>query len=186
MEQALRMFIWSITSLVVYGVVSWSWKAGAEETTGVRFPKVEASNLDKRQLHLPGDFEGDRNLLLVAFERHQQKDVDTWLREMKGFEELDPNFRYYELPTIERPNVLTRWFIDSGMRRGIPDRRARERTITLYLDKKLFCEALQIPDQKKIYEFLVNRNGEVLWRSDGLFDQTKSVSLRRAIGKDRA
>ena len=103
MEQALRMFIWSITSLVVYGVVSWSWKAGAEETTGVRFPKVEASNLDKRQLHLPGDFEGDRNLLLVAFERHQQKDVDTWLREMKGFEKLDPNFRYYELPTIERP-----------------------------------------------------------------------------------
>ena len=28
----------------------------------------------------------------------------------------------------------------------------------------------------------MNRNGEVLWRSDGLFDQTKSVNLRRAIG----
>jgi hypothetical protein len=132
---------------------------------------------------LPTDFEGDRNLLLVAFEREQQKDVDTWLREMKRFEELDPGFHYYELPTIQRPNAFTRWFIDTGMRRAIPDRKARERTITLYLDKKPFCDALLIRDQKKIYQFLVDRNGRVLWRSEGLFDESKGASLRSALGE---
>jgi len=107
------------------------------------------------------------------------------LREMKRFEELDPGFYYYELPTIQRPNAFTRWFIDTGMRRGIPDRKARERTITLYLEKKPFCDALLITDQKKIYAFLVDREGKVLWRSEGLFDETKGASLRSALGEHR-
>lgn len=149
------------------------------------FPPVTATNLEKRELSLPADFEGDRNLLLVAFEREQQKNVDTWLREMKRFEELDPSFRYYELPTIERTNAFVRWFIDGGMRRGIPDQKARERTITLYLDKKPFCDALLITDQKKIYAFLVDRAGNVLWKSEGDFDEAKGASLKGALAEHR-
>jgi hypothetical protein len=149
------------------------------------FPSVEASNLERRAFNLPADFEGERNLLLVAFEREQQKDVDTWLREMKRFESLDPDFHYYELPTIQRPGAFMRWFIDTGMRHGIPDRKARERTITLYLEKKPFLDAMLITDQKKIYAFLVDREGSVLWRSDGVYEETKGASLRIALGEHR-
>jgi len=155
----------------------------AEARLVARFPDVKASNLAKRELSLPADFEGDRNLLLVAFERDQQKDVDTWLREMGRFEELSPTFRYYELPTIQRPNAFMRWIIDSGMRSGIPDRKARERTITLYIDKKPFLESLLITGQKKIHAFLVDRSGGVLWRSEGVFDEEKGDSLRKALGE---
>ena len=120
---------------------------------GARFPRLIASNLEKRSLTLPDDFEGSRNLLLVAFQREQQQQVDTWLREMRRFEELDPEFRYYELPTIQSPNRLVRWFIDTGMRRGIPDLKARSRTITLYIDKQPFLKALGITDENRIYCF---------------------------------
>jgi hypothetical protein len=71
------------------------------------------------------------------------------------------------------------------MRHGIPDRNARERTITLYLDKAPFCAALHIADQTKIYAFLVDREGKVLWRSEGVFDETKGSSLRSALGDRR-
>ncbi|MDR3747630.1 MAG: hypothetical protein P4M04_05705 [Acidobacteriota bacterium] len=60
-------------------------------------------------------------------------------------------------------NPLTRWFIDSGMRRGIPDPNARARTITLYIDKKPFEQALQLPTEKTVYALLVDRSGKVLW-----------------------
>jgi hypothetical protein len=153
----------------------------AANQTTAHFPAVKASNLEKREFNLPADLEGERNLLLVAFEREQQKDVDTWLRAMPPFENVHSGFRFYELPTIERPMALTRWFIDSGMRRGIPDRKARERTITLYLDKKPFCDALQITNQKTIYAFLVDRKGEVLWQAQGVFDEAKGASLRSAL-----
>ena len=184
----MKILVWTIASLLVSVIASSKEGPGAaapENSPGAYLPSVKASNLEKRYFSLPADFEGDRNLLLVAFEREQQKDVDTWLREMKRFEELDPGFYYYELPTIQRPNAFTRWFIATGMRRGIPDRKARERTITLYLEKKPFCDALLITDQKKIYAFLVDREGKVLWRSEGLFDETKGASLRSALGEHR-
>jgi len=184
----MKFGVWMLVSVMTMLMANWidpALTAWAQQPARARFPKVQAFNLEKREFSLPADFEGERNLLLVAFEREQQKDIDTWLHEMKRFEELDPGLRYYELPTIERPNGLVRWFIDSGMRRGIPDRKARERTITLYLDKKPFCEALRITGQKKIYEFLVNREGEVLWQSDGVFDEKKAASLRDVLGAIR-
>jgi hypothetical protein len=146
-----------------------------------RFPRLIASNLEKRGFTLPDDLEGSRNLLLVAFQRDQQQQVDTWLREMKRFEKLDPEFRYYELPIIQSPNRLVRWFIDTGMRRGIPDQKARSRTITLYIDKQPFLKALGIADENRIYGFLVNRSGQVLWRAQGRFDDAKAVSLRECL-----
>jgi hypothetical protein len=184
----MKILVWTIASLLASLVASSKEGPGAaapENSPGAHFPSVKAANLEKRDFSLPADFEGDRNLLLVAFEREQQKDVDTWLREMKRFEEVDPGFHYYELPTIQRPNAFMRWFIDTGMRHGIADRKARERTITLYIDKKPFCDALLISDQKKIYQFLVDRKGKVLWRSEGLFDETKGASLRSALGEPK-
>ena len=183
-----RIVIFSVTLLLITafsGSAEGLWGSLAENIAGSRFPLVKASNLEKRVLNLPADFGGDRNLLLVAFERKQQKDVDTWLREMKRFEEFDPKFHYYELPTIQRPNSLMRWIIDNGMRRGIPDRKARERTITLYIDKLVFCDALQILDQKHIHVLLVNRTGDVLWRTEGLFDETKGEGLLSALKRSQ-
>lgn len=148
------------------------------------FPKLIASNLDKQTLSLPEDFAGDYNLLLIAFQREQQKNVDTWLHEMKRFE-WSPNFRYYELPTIGRLNPIARWFIDNGMRRGIPDREARARTITLYLDKLAFRKALNLPDERQIYAVLVNRSGRVLWRTEGDFDEAKAASLLNVLREDK-
>ena len=144
------------------------------------FPKLTATNLKKKTLTLPNDFAGERNLLLIAFEREQQKNVDTWLHELKRFEQ-SPGFQYYELPTIDRLNPIARWFIDSGMRRGIPDATARARTITLYLDKPAFRKALNLPDEKQIYAVLVDRAGCVLWRAQGDFDEAKASSLQEAL-----
>jgi|SRR5690349_5082126 hypothetical protein len=180
----MKAVIWTIAPLLAALIAVSEEGLGAtlpENSPASHFPSVKASNLEKRKFNLPADFEGERNLVLVAFEREQQKDVDTWLREMKRFEELDPGFQYYELPTIQRPNALTRWFIDSGMRHGIPDRKARERTITLYLEKEPFLDALLITDQKKIYALLVDREGNVLWRSEGVFDEAKGASLGSAL-----
>ena len=146
-----------------------------------QFPAVKASNLEGQQFSLPGDLKGDRNLVLIAFQREQQTQVDTWLKEMKRFQEADAGFQYYELPTISRLNPLTRWFIDTGMRRGIPDKTARERTITLYLDKKPFTDALQLPTENNIYALLVDRSGTVLWRAEGVFDESKGEGLRQAL-----
>lgn len=135
-------------------------------------------------MQLPEDFAGDRNLLLIAFRREQQKNVDTWLHEMTRFE-VSPGFRHYELPTIGRLNPFVRWFIDNGMRRGISDLNARSRTITLYVDKLSFRKVLRLPDEKRIYAILVDRTGRVVWRAEGDFDEAKGSSLLKALSQGK-
>ncbi len=147
----------------------------------MQFPSVKAANLLRRNVTLPADLEGDLNVLLVAFQRWQQDYIDTWLPFVQGLEAKVPGLRYYELPVIERLNVLARTFINEGMRAGIPDAKARERTITLYLDKASFRDALQLPHEGDIYVLLIDRGGRVLWRERGMFTREKGEALAAAV-----
>jgi hypothetical protein len=147
----------------------------------MKFPTVSGSNLQRRQLTLPQDLQGEQNLVLIAFQQWQQTQVDTWIPFARQLEEAYPAVRYYELPTIQRLNALARTFINEGMRAGIPGQVARERTITLYLDKKAFREALQLSGEDDIHVLLLDRQGRVLWRAEGAFTPDKGDSLASAI-----
>jgi hypothetical protein len=148
----------------------------------VLFPPVQGSNLARRQFHLPGDFEGERNLVLIAFQREQQFDVDTWSMPIKRLRDRYPDLRFYELPTIKRGNPVFRFWLDSAMRAGIPDRTVREQTITLYLDKEAFRSSLDLPSEETIYALLVDRQGRVLWRTEGPFTEAKGHELEQVLG----
>jgi hypothetical protein len=150
------------------------------------FPLVRGENLEGRAFTLPKDLEGVYNLLFIAFQREQQIDIDSWLPFAKQQVKEYPSLAYYELPTIYRGNPLFRWGLNTGMRIGIPDKKAREVTITLYLDKKAFRNALDIPDEERIYVLLVNNKGEVLWRIEGPFNEEKGRDLKQAIESQQA
>lgn len=147
----------------------------------MRLPAVSGSNLERQKLRLPEDLEGELNLVLIAFQQWQQRQVDTWLPLARGLEATHPALRYYELPTIQRLNALARTFINEGMRAGIPDPVARERTITLYVDKRAFREALGLRSEANIYALLLDRQGRVLWQAEGAWTAEKGESLAEAI-----
>ena len=145
------------------------------------FPQVAGSSLEGRRFQLPQDFEGKLNLAIVAFQRWHQDLVDTWVPLARRLRSAYPDFRYYELPTIWRMNPLFRWSIDAGMRAGIADRNARAATITLYLDKEPFRQALEIADEETIHLFLVDSAGRVWWRGAGRFSDEAGEALARAV-----
>jgi hypothetical protein len=147
----------------------------------MQFPAVIGSNLQRRKLDLPQDFEGELNLVLIAFQQWQQTQVDTWIPFARQLEGTHSGLRYYELPTIQRLNVLARTFINEGMRAGLPDPIVRERTITLYLDKNAFRQALQLPHEDDIYVLLLDHQGRVLWRAEGAFTPEKGDSLAAQV-----
>jgi len=158
----------------------------AESTTStasgvVFFPQVSGSNLEGEKFALPGDFGGEVNLAIVAFQRWHQELVDTWVPDAKKLKDAHRGFRYYELPTIYRGNPLFRMWLDKGMASGIPDLEARRVTITLYLDKPEFRAALGIADEKTIHLFLVDKAGKILWRGEGGRSDEQAASLCKAV-----
>lgn len=148
-----------------------------------RFPKITAENLNRRKFTLPDDLEGEVNLLLIPFQQIQQITVNTWIPKLEELSARYPAFRFYELPTISTGYRLARGFIDGGMRAGIAGEATRERTITLYLNKRDFRQKLDLPSEDTIYALLVDRQGEVLWRAEGEFDEAKGQTLEHAVEK---
>ncbi len=146
------------------------------------FPRVEGSNLEGRRFVLPADFEGELNLVFVAFRREQQADVDSWLPFIKDRKLSERGVRVYELPTLNRSYRIMRRMIDGGMARGIPERATREATITLYIDKGPFKRALQIDSEDRIIAVMVNKAGVVLWRVDGAFSELSGERLMEFLG----
>ncbi len=147
----------------------------------MRFPTVKASNLAGREFTLPSGLEGDLNIVALAFQMWHQNEVDTWMPLLAQVERRVPVVRAYELPVLRSMNRLNQWMIDSGMRGGIPDPATRARTITLYLDKERFRQALGLPDENHIYVLLMDRSGQVHWQTQGAYCPDKAESLMAVI-----
>ena len=174
----------AIGAAVILGVLIW---LGSGITVGksrlavsrseAHFPQVSGFNLLREERQFPDDFQGSYNLVFVPFQQWQQGEVNTWIPAAQELERTVPGLFYYEFPTIYELPGLSRTFINEGMRAGIPDQTARERTITFYLDKEKFKDALQIPSEEATTILLVDPEGNILWRETGVFNEDKLQSL---------
>lgn len=155
------------------------------QSGGIHFPTVSGSNLERQEFEFPRDFAGELNLLFVPFLQPQQLTVNIWIPFAQELEASFPGVIYYELPTIDEMPVLSRTFINEGMRAGIPDPKARQRTVTLYIDTAKFRQAVGISGKNEVHILLVNRQGDILWRTTGDFDPDKGAGLVKAIQANR-
>ena len=173
-----------ISVVVLAGFIVWTWSSisvGESKLSVSRkeahFPVVSGTNLMRVEFEFPRDFEGKYNLVIIPFQQMQQRDVNTWIPAAQELERRFDGLVYYELPTIYKLPSISRTFINEGMRAGIPDQTARERTITFYLDKDVFKQALDITSEEEIQVLLVDQSGKILWRELGLFSESKAQSL---------
>lgn len=145
------------------------------------FPELQGSNLHRQKITLPADLQGELNILFIPFYQWHQNLVDAWVPLARQLERELTGVAYYELPVIRSMNILSRTFINEGMRVGIPDPISRERTITLYLDKDAFRRMLDMPDEETIYILVVDREGNVVWRAQGAYSEEKGAQLTGAL-----
>jgi hypothetical protein len=144
---------------------------------GLKFPDVSGSNLLRQKVTLPGDFQGELNLVFIAFQQWHQAWINSWLPCARQLEDSYPGLKYFETPVIHKMSILSKTFINEGMRAGIPNQDSREKTITLYLDKTSFRQSLGIPHEETIWVYLLDCQGNVVWRVDGPFSTEKAESL---------
>ncbi len=131
------------------------------------FPTTSAYNLNKERLTLPGDFDGERNLLLISFASEQAAVVSTWEPVAQALEHTEPRFRTYRMPVAPTKNMLYRWWDNSSLRGTETDPEMWRWTVPLYLDTASFRAALGIADARSNVTLLVDKGGRVLWRANG-------------------
>lgn len=146
------------------------------------FPPVTSYSLDKQKVSLPGQLEGQLNLLLISFKEEQQSDIDSWLPAAQALQHTNFQFHYYELPVAERENAIFRWWETSSMRSDQSDPEMLHWIIPLWVDRKKFFDDLTIPNDKEIVVLLIDRQGRIQWRSSGPMTPDKRTALLTAAG----
>ena len=136
-------------------------------TDGLVFPELAARDLEGRLRRLPDAFEGEQNLVVVAFLRRQQSDVDTWVAWFEGVRATRPMLACYEIPMLATRWSPVRRFIDGGMAQAVRESEARRRTLTVYTDVRQVTRALEIGTTRVVTALLVDAVGRVLWRATG-------------------
>ncbi len=104
---------------------------GAGDIVGRPFPAVLGHALSGEIVRFPQDVAGAPAVLLIAYRRAAQSDIDRWLAALAR---RAPDTTVYEVPTIPSPvyRPLAGW-IDAGMRGGVPKPQWR-RVVTVYGD----------------------------------------------------
>jgi len=141
------------------------------------FPTVHGTSLSGRKYVVPFGLEGEYNVVLIAFEPSHQFQLQTWLAPLERLKETYARFRYYQLPVLWSYAEDQRAMIDESMRRAIPGTSMQEIIITLYADKQVFCDLLDLQGEAHIYVLLIDHEGEVLWRTERGATREKIDSL---------
>ncbi|MDH4140321.1 MAG: hypothetical protein OEV43_07085 [Coriobacteriia bacterium] len=147
----------------------------------MRFPSLRTRDLEGRDRILPEDLPSGRRVILMAFQRWHQLTVDEWNRVLDGVRQSHSDLSVWEVPTLSRAYTPGRRFIDGGMRAGIPDVQVREHTLTAYADLRKLARKLDIPDFEAIQVFLLDAEGEILWRTEGRVSDESIDELQRVL-----
>ncbi len=124
---------------------------------------------------MPNDLKGELNIVIIPFKSEHQELVEQWLPFQAILVQNNLTLSFYELPTLNSSYLLIRWMINGGMRSGISDKEACERTITLYINKKEFKRQLNIPNEEAIYIVLIDTNGRIIWCTNDKYTEENSL-----------
>lgn len=164
----------SITSLSVL-LLAASAVAG-ELALGERLPSLQGEYLTGRKAVLPEAASGRVALLALGFTYDSRFAVEAWVKRFRADYGDNPQATFYEIPMIGGMARLGKWFIDGGMRRATP-KADHEHVITVYGDMKPWKERAGFNAPDVAYLLLLDKNGTVRWRYDGVFDETAYKSL---------
>jgi hypothetical protein len=147
------------------------------DIVGRRFPSVAGRALSGEVVHFPEDLAGAPALLLCAYRRGTQDDVDRWAA--FAARRL-PDLRVYELPIISsrmwRP--LQGW-IDGGMRGGVPPRLWAS-VVTLYEDGGRARAFIGDGGGQRTQVLLLDESGCVAFADAGGFREDAAERLAEA------
>lgn len=153
---------------------------GKPAIVGATFPKVRGRNLTYESKIMPRDFEGELNLVVLAFRMRHQRLVNTWLPFATSWIAQNAAVRFYEVPVIQYMMPIYHDFIDRGMADGIRDLETRQRTYTLYTNVAKFTRNLGIESTNDIITMLVDGSGHILAATSGPYTQEKGDIMWQA------
>jgi hypothetical protein len=178
-----RLSIHEVPVLLVIVMLSCPGLLLRSQTKSV-LPQVTSYALDKSKVTLPADLQGPQNLLILYFEPDQSDDALTWAKQLDQVRSAYPALASYILPVYPRENFLFRWWIEASIRSGAPAWQDQHTTIPIFIDKPNFLRDVGISGEKETALLLVDKTGNVEWKTQGKVESGKLSDLAAVLRSD--
>jgi len=152
-----------------------------EPTPTNTFPPLVGQDLLGHERNLPDDFDGQLNLVLLAFYQNQQSAVDSYGPLSEELLASYQGFAYYEVPVIAPFYRVMKPVIDAGMRSYVQTEVGRSRVITVFTNTNKLTKALSLPTKDQIYALLLNAKGDMLFQAQGAYTPEIGQQIRQAV-----
>ena len=138
------------------------------------------TGLSRQPVSMPQGFTAERTLALITFQRGQRDQAESWIRGLNL--DKDSSIAWMRMPVFNDPGTPTgRSVAESRLMQHYPAAKERANLVPVFTDRADFVRAAGLPGMDQFYAVVVNRNGEVLARVEGQFDDDKAQLLRETL-----
>jgi hypothetical protein len=145
-----------------------------------KVPPVAAKRLDHTPVTIPQGLESDRTLAVVVFKRSQREQAQSWIDGLRLHQ--DRSINWLRVGVVNDPgDEAKRLEIEQRLNERHPGLADPYRSVRVFTNKEAFMRSLGLPSDEHVTVLVIDREGNVLARAQGPFDETKAQSLRRTV-----
>lgn len=164
----------------VAAALALAFAAPSESSVMGRLPSLNATRLDLRPVSFPQDLSPRPTLALVAFAKTQRAEIDSWIHGLRLHH--DPSIAWLKVPVLNDPgNPYERDAAFERILKRHPAEADRSRLLPLFTDRDAFVRNAGLSGTEHAGVLVVARDGRVLARVEGHFDEDKAQALRETL-----
>jgi hypothetical protein len=183
MEATMKRALWTPTFAwlaAVSAALLFAFAGPSEVALMGRLPSISAKRLDQQPIALPGQLPAERTLALVAYTRHQREEIQSWIRGMRL--ESEPAIAWFRLSVINDPGSdSARSEVERKLLARHPRSADRSRLVPVFTNTEAFARAAGVSGTAHAAVLVVDRDGKVLARAEGPYDDAKAQALRETL-----
>ncbi len=162
------------------GALGLAVAAPTEHTMLGRMPQIAAQRLDERPMALPQGLPAERTLAIVVFRKSQGAEARSWIEGMQLRQ--DTSIAWIKMPVYDdKASEQGRRDIVQGLLARYAAQSDRAVMVPVFADREGFIRAARLSGAEHASVLVLDRNGTVLAKAEGLFDEDKGQALRATL-----
>ena len=144
-------------------------------------PSVAAQRLDKIPVPIPSGLPADRTLALITFQGAQRAQIEAWIVGL-GLRDSKNSIAWIRMPVLEDPGTAeARTVIENRLLARYPSAGERAQLVPVFTDRAAFIRAAGLGGPDEVHAVVVNRNGEIVARVGGEYNEEKAHTLLETL-----
>ena len=163
----------------ISGALALAAAAPSETNVMGRLPSLTAKHLEQHRIE-PSPIPGGRTLALVAFDRTHRSEIRSWIDGLRLNQ--DSAIAWFKMPVLKDPgSERARSDIESRLQAGHGGAGPHARVVPIFTNPDDFIRAAGLSGKDHASVLVLNRDGRVLARAEGQFDEAKAQALRETL-----